>query len=109
MFDCVGLLHPEFVAELAALGGVSAIAISHPHFYTACADWAEGFDCKVGAAAQRWSRWCHAQQAAWRTLGGLRGQRGGEVGGHSGRCSLSHESCLPSPRMSTCMPPTGSG
>ncbi|PSC72625.1 MBL fold metallo-hydrolase [Micractinium conductrix] len=51
MWDCVGLLHPQFVAEVEALGGVAAIAVSHPHFYAACADWAEAFsahrECKV--------------------------------------------------------------
>ena len=47
LWDCLGFLHPEFVDEVVSLGGIKAIAISHPHFYTACVDWAEAFDCEV--------------------------------------------------------------
>jgi hypothetical protein len=30
-----------------ALGGLDAIAISHPHYYTCMQDWARAFDCPV--------------------------------------------------------------
>jgi hypothetical protein len=29
------------------LGGIKAMAVSHPHFYTAMADWAAEFDAPV--------------------------------------------------------------
>jgi hypothetical protein len=35
MFDMISYLDDELLATLAGLGGVSAIAISHPHFYGA--------------------------------------------------------------------------
>lgn len=52
LWDCVGLCHPGNVVDVEAAGGISAIAISHPHFYNACADWADAFDCKVRAAVE---------------------------------------------------------
>jgi glyoxylase-like metal-dependent hydrolase (beta-lactamase superfamily II) len=43
MWDCVPLATAEAVREVRALGGLKAIAISHPHFYGAVADWSEAF------------------------------------------------------------------
>jgi len=44
LWDCVPLLDPP---AIAALGGVAAIAISHPHFYSTFADWSLEFDVPV--------------------------------------------------------------
>lgn len=52
LWDCLGVCHPGIVADIQAAGGISAIVISHPHFYCACVDWAEEFDCKVGRCEQ---------------------------------------------------------
>lgn len=41
LWDCVPVLTDEGHAGLAALGGVTAIAVSHPHFYTGIAHVAE--------------------------------------------------------------------
>jgi glyoxylase-like metal-dependent hydrolase (beta-lactamase superfamily II) len=43
MWDCVPLATPEAIAYVRSLGGLRAIAISHPHFYGALADWSEAF------------------------------------------------------------------
>ena len=43
LWDCVPLATPEAVAQLRSLGGLKAIAVSHPHFYGAVADWSEAF------------------------------------------------------------------
>jgi len=43
MWDCVPLATDEAIAHVRALGGLKAIAISHPHFYGAVADWSEAF------------------------------------------------------------------
>ena len=50
LWDCLPLLHPHTAAELRQRGGLKAIAISHPHFYTALAGWAEAFECPVSEA-----------------------------------------------------------
>jgi len=33
LWDCVSLIDSDTVARIQALGGISAIAISHPHYY----------------------------------------------------------------------------
>lgn len=47
LWDCVALLDPATKTLIDALGGISAIAISHPHFYTTMQDWATAFDAPV--------------------------------------------------------------
>jgi glyoxylase-like metal-dependent hydrolase (beta-lactamase superfamily II) len=43
LWDCVPLVTPEAVEYVKSLGGLKAIAVSHPHFYGAVADWSEAF------------------------------------------------------------------
>lgn len=47
LWDCVSTLNPATVALIKGLGGVKAMAISHPHFYTAMGEWAKAFDCPI--------------------------------------------------------------
>lgn len=47
LWDCVALLDPATKEIINAFGGISAIAISHPHFYTTMQDWAHAFDAPV--------------------------------------------------------------
>lgn len=44
MWDCIPLATAEAIAHVKLLGGLTAIAISHPHYYGALADWSEAFD-----------------------------------------------------------------
>ncbi len=39
LWDCVSLVTPEAVETLNGLGGIDAIAISHPHFYSSMVEW----------------------------------------------------------------------
>ncbi|MBR0929097.1 MBL fold metallo-hydrolase [Bradyrhizobium diazoefficiens] len=43
MWDCIPLAADEAIPFVAALGGLKAIAISHPHYYGAAADWSDTF------------------------------------------------------------------
>jgi len=43
LWDCLGHLDQATVAKVERLGGLSVIAISHPHFYASCCDWSEAF------------------------------------------------------------------
>ena len=43
LWDCVSYLDDITVEEFRALGGISAIAISHPHFYASCVEWSRAF------------------------------------------------------------------
>jgi hypothetical protein len=47
LWDCISLLDAATITTIKALGGIQAIAISHPHFYTSMAAWAEAFDCPI--------------------------------------------------------------
>lgn len=43
MWDCIPLATPEAIEYVRSVGGLKAIAISHPHYYGAVADWSEAF------------------------------------------------------------------
>jgi hypothetical protein len=43
LWDCVPLLDEATVKAVRALGGVAAIAVSHPHYYTAMVAWSHAF------------------------------------------------------------------
>lgn len=47
LWDCIGLVTPEAIAAIKARGTVLGIAISHPHYYTAMAEWAAALDVPV--------------------------------------------------------------
>ena len=59
MWDCVPLATPEAIDHVRSLGGLKAIAVSHPHYYGAVADWSEAFD---GAPV-----YLHGDDARWVT------------------------------------------
>ncbi|HWF81259.1 MAG TPA: MBL fold metallo-hydrolase [Streptosporangiaceae bacterium] len=56
MWDMITYLDDELIAQVAKLGGVSAIAVSHPHFYGSMIEWAHAFDAPVyvHAADRQW-------------------------------------------------------
>jgi hypothetical protein len=43
LWDCISLLDPDTIALVKALGGISAIAISHPHYYASMIEWSNAF------------------------------------------------------------------
>jgi glyoxylase-like metal-dependent hydrolase (beta-lactamase superfamily II) len=43
LWDCVTYLDQATVAAVRDLGGIAAIAISHPHYYSAMVDWSDAF------------------------------------------------------------------
>ena len=43
LWDCVSLINPDTVELINALGGISAVAISHPHYYTSMVEWSHAF------------------------------------------------------------------
>lgn len=47
LWDCLSLLDDATKAIINAMGGLKAIAISHPHYYTSMQDWAQAFDAPV--------------------------------------------------------------
>ncbi len=43
LWDCISFIDPATIEIVRALGGVAAIAISHPHYYTAMVEWSRAF------------------------------------------------------------------
>ncbi|HHA2336766.1 MBL fold metallo-hydrolase [Enterobacter ludwigii] len=56
LWDCIANLDPATRTIITALGGISAIAISHPHYYTTMQEWAGAFDAPV---------YLHANDREW--------------------------------------------
>src|SRR5471032_254178 len=43
LWDCVATLDATTITKIKSLGGIQAIAISHPHFYTTMGEWSRAF------------------------------------------------------------------
>ena len=43
LWDCVSLIDASTVGLVKALGGLSAIAVSHPHYYSSMVEWSRAF------------------------------------------------------------------
>jgi hypothetical protein len=56
LWDCISLLDDKTIAEVNARGGIRAIAISHPHFYSSMVEWADRFDAQI---------FLHAKDRQW--------------------------------------------
>jgi glyoxylase-like metal-dependent hydrolase (beta-lactamase superfamily II) len=47
LWDCITLIDDATVSALRELGGIRAIAISHPHYYSCVVEWSHAFDAAV--------------------------------------------------------------
>ena len=47
LWDLITYLDPSTIEFIRSKGGLQAIVISHPHYYTTHLDWARTFDCPV--------------------------------------------------------------
>ncbi len=57
LWDCITLIDDETVKAVQALGGISAIAISHPHYYSCMVEWSRAFGgipIYIHEADQQW-------------------------------------------------------
>ena len=43
LWNCISLIDDDTVGEIERRGGLAAIAVSHPHFYTGVAEWSRAF------------------------------------------------------------------
>jgi hypothetical protein len=56
LWDCISLLDDPTIAAVRALGGIAAITISHPHFYSSMVEWSHAFDAPI---------YLHADDRQW--------------------------------------------
>jgi hypothetical protein len=57
LWDCIALIDDATVDLVKGLGGIAAIAISHPHYYTTMLEWSRAFGdvpIHLHAADRRW-------------------------------------------------------
>ncbi len=47
LWDCVSLIDDATIRAVRDLGGIAAIAISHPHFYSSMVEWSRAFDAPI--------------------------------------------------------------
>lgn len=47
LWDCISLLDESTIEAVHKLGGISAIAISHPHYYSSMVSWAHAFNAPI--------------------------------------------------------------
>ncbi|KIL34779.1 hypothetical protein SD71_17220 [Cohnella kolymensis] len=56
LWDCITYLDDQTLQQLEELGGIDAIGISHPHYYSAMVEWAQAFHVPV---------YLHADDKEW--------------------------------------------
>jgi hypothetical protein len=56
LWDCISLIDSPTRAVVQSLGGIAAIAISHPHYYSAMVEWSQAFDAPI---------YLHAADRSW--------------------------------------------
>ena len=56
LWDCISLIDSPTIEAVKELGGISAIAISHPHYYSSMIEWSRAFDAPV---------YLHADDRRW--------------------------------------------
>lgn len=47
LWDCISYIDQPTIEEITRLGGIDAIALSHPHYYSTQVEWAEAFDAVI--------------------------------------------------------------
>jgi len=67
LWDCISLLDEFTEKTVKEMGGIKAIAISHPHYYSAMVDWAEAFDATLylHARDRRWAMRASSKIEFW--------------------------------------------
>ena len=63
LWDCVANLDQKTVDFVRSKGGIKAIVVSHPHFWTSCLDWAEEFGCPVYLSGEEREWLCREDKA----------------------------------------------
>ena len=57
LWDCITNIDTETIEAINKLGGIRAIAISHPHYFSTIADWSKAFGgvpVHINASDQKW-------------------------------------------------------
>lgn len=47
LWDCITYIDQSTISHINTIGGIDAIALSHPHYYSSQVEWAETFDAPI--------------------------------------------------------------
>ncbi|MEI2472083.1 MBL fold metallo-hydrolase [Peribacillus frigoritolerans] len=47
LWDCITYIDQDTITQIEDLGGIDAIALSHPHYFSSQVEWAEAFDTPI--------------------------------------------------------------
>jgi hypothetical protein len=47
LWDCIMYIDEETIKQINKLGGIQAIALSHPHYYSTQVEWSDAFDAPI--------------------------------------------------------------
>ena len=94
LWDCLPFIDDQTIAFIRSLGGIIAIAISHPHYYSLMQDWATAFDCPIylHASDKEWIKdpggyielWSGSSKPLWDNISIV------HVGGHFAGSTILH-------------------
>jgi hypothetical protein len=68
LWDCVSLIDEAIVEAVQGLGGLAAIAVSHPHYYTSMVEWSRAFGgvpIYLHADDRQWVMWPDPAIVLW--------------------------------------------
>src|SRR5712691_7779272 len=68
LWDCIAMPDAATVTLVKSLGGLQAIAISHPHYYTTMVEWSRalgGVPIHLHAADRQWVMWADPAVQFW--------------------------------------------
>jgi glyoxylase-like metal-dependent hydrolase (beta-lactamase superfamily II) len=94
LWDCVGYIDDELVARISNLGGLQAIAVSHPHFYGAMVEFSHAFGASPIYIAEDDMQWVARPDPAVKSWSGtlelLDGITLVQCGGHFEGSTVAH-------------------
>lgn len=68
LWDCISLIDDTTIDLINNLGGIDAIAISHPHYYTSMVEWSQAFDnvpIYIHQNDEQWVQYPHKNIRFW--------------------------------------------
>jgi hypothetical protein len=69
LWDCVSLIDPSTIGLVKALGGLSGIAVSHPHYYASMVEWSRAFGATptyLHEAERKWVQYPNSAIVYWK-------------------------------------------
>ncbi|KAK2608878.1 hypothetical protein QQS21_002591 [Conoideocrella luteorostrata] len=52
LWDCISYIDDDTIRRINDLGGIKAIVVSHPHYFSTTCEWGKAFDCPVYLSAE---------------------------------------------------------